>query len=172
MTSDDLADDRPERTRQLTWADPMATAVGMRGRTGLEFLQALQAGEFPPPPILALVGGRLISATEGTVVFACDPQESHYNPIGSVHGGIIATLLDSATGCAVQSTLPLDVGYTSLDLSVKYLRAVRLDTGPITATGTVIHGGRCTALAQAELRDSTGKLLATATSSCLILPLP
>lgn len=159
----------PERTRLVTWSDPRTTAAGMRGRTGREFLDALAAGELPPPPILALVDARLVRVDDGEVEFACEPAEYHYNPIGSVHGGVIATLLDSAAGCAVQSTLPEGVGYTSLDLSVKYLRAVRADSGTVRCVGTVVHRGRRTALAQAELRDGSGRLLATATSSCVIL---
>ena len=159
----------PDRTRTFSWSDPHATAGGMRGRTGRQFLDALAAGELPPPPILALVDARLVRVEDGEVQFDCEPAEYHYNPIGSVHGGVIATLLDSAAGCAVQSTLPEGVGYTSLDLSVKYLRAVRADGGTVSCVGTVVHRGRRTALAQAELRDSSGRLLATATSSCIIL---
>ena len=140
-----------DRTRTITWDDPMLTAAGATGRTGLAFMQALATGEIPPPPIMALVGARLTAIEHGRAVFECDPDESHYNPIGSVHGGVIATLLDSASGCAVQTTLPEGTGYTSLDLSVKYLRAVRADSGTMTCTGTVVHRGRRTALAHAEL---------------------
>lgn len=157
------------RQRTITWDDPAATASGAVGRKGIEFMRALAAGEIPAPPIMALTGATLVEVEEGVAVFALEPAEYHYNPIGSVHGGIIATLLDSAAGCAVHTTLPAGVGYTSLDLSVKYLRGVRVETGPVTCTGTVVHAGRRTALAQAELRDSDGRLLAAATSSCVIL---
>jgi uncharacterized protein (TIGR00369 family) len=115
------------------------------------------------------VGFRLVSVDAGTVVFALDPAEYHYNPIGSVHGGVYATLLDSAAGCAVHSMLPAGVGYTSLDLSVKFLGAVRVGSGALTCTGTVTHLGKRTALAEARLQDASGRLLATATSSCLIV---
>jgi uncharacterized protein (TIGR00369 family) len=158
-----------ERSRVVEWDDPLETAAGARGRTGLEFLQALAAGELPAPPILHTVGFRLVSVEAGTVVFALDPAEYHYNPIGSVHGGVYATLLDSAAGCAVHSMLPAGVGYTSLDLSVKFLGAVRVGSGALTCTGTVTHLGRRTALAEARLQDASGRLLATATSSCLIV---
>lgn len=141
----------------------------MAGRTGLEFLRALAAGEFPPPPILATVGAELVEIAEGRAVFAFEPAEYHYNPIGSVHGGVYATLLDSACGCAVQTMLPAGVGYTSLDLSVKFLGTIRVGAGRVTATGSVDHLGRRTALARADLRDATGRLLATATSTCLLL---
>jgi uncharacterized protein (TIGR00369 family) len=158
-----------ERSRVVEWDDPLETAAGARGRTGLEFLQALAAGELPAPPILHTVGFRLVSVDAGTVVFALEPAEYHYNPIGSVHGGVYATLLDSAAGCAVHSMLPAGVGYTSLDLSVKFLGAVRVGSGALTCTGTVTHLGKRTALAEARLRDASGRLLATATSSCLIV---
>jgi uncharacterized protein (TIGR00369 family) len=157
------------RTRTFTWDDPAVTAGAAAGLTGLQFMQRLADGSIPPPPVLALLGGRLASVGDGTATFECDPAEFHYNPIGSVHGGMLATLLDSAAGCAVQTKLAAGVGYTSLDLSVKYLRAVRVDSGTLTCTGSVVHLGRRTALAQAELRDSTGRLVATATSSCVIL---
>jgi uncharacterized protein (TIGR00369 family) len=158
-----------ERSRVVEWDDPLETAAGARGRTGLQFLQALAAGELPAPPILHTVGFRLVSVDAGTVVFALDPAEYHYNPIGSVHGGVYATLLDSAAGCAVHSMLPAGVGYTSLDLSVKFLGAVRVGSGALTCTGTVTHLGKRTALAEARLQDASGRLLATATSSCLIV---
>jgi uncharacterized protein (TIGR00369 family) len=103
------------------------------------------------------------------VVFGMTPAEFHYNPIGSVHGGVYSTLLDSAAGCAVHSLLPAGTGYTSQDLSVRFLAAIRVNTGPVRCTGTVRHLGRRTALAEATLETTSGKLLATATSNCLIL---
>ena len=105
----------------------------------------------------------------GRVVFTLEPAEFHYNPIGSMHGGIYATLLDSATGCAVHTMLPRGVGYTSLDLSVKFLRRLTAETGKVRCEGHVVHLGGRTALARAALTDRDGKLLAEATSSCLIL---
>ncbi|HEX5402272.1 MAG TPA: PaaI family thioesterase [Pseudonocardiaceae bacterium] len=158
-----------ERTRVVTWADPAVTAAAAHGRSGLEFMRALAEGEVPPPPIISTIGARLDRVAEGEAVFSLEPAEYHYNPIGSVHGGIYATLLDSATGCAVHTMLPAGVGYTSLDLSVKFLRAMRIGTGTVTCSGTVTHLGRRTALAEARLVTATGQLLATATSSCLIL---
>ena len=117
-------------------------------------------------------GGTLEHVEFGGAVFTLEPGEEHYNPIGSVHGGVYATPLDSAAGCAVQSVLPADVGYTSLDLNVKFLRPITTDTGKVRAVGTVRNQGRRTALAQAELFDSDDRLLAHATSSCLLFPIP
>ena len=126
-------------------------------------------GQHRAPPILATLGFELESVEPGRVVFAVDPAEYHYNPIGSMHGGVYATVLDSATGCAVHSLLPAGVGYTSLDLSVKFLRAVVVATGRIRCVGTVTHLGGRTALAEARLTDGRDRLLATATSSILLI---
>jgi uncharacterized protein (TIGR00369 family) len=153
----------------VTWTDPADTAAGMVDRTGLEFLQAMAAGDVPSPPILASLDFVLDQVEFGRVRFSFEPQEFHYNPIGSVHGGVYATLLDSACGCAVHSMLPVGTGYTSLDLAVKFLGAARLGVGRLTCLGTVTHLGRRTALAEARITDPGGKLLATATSSCLLL---
>ena len=161
-----------QRTRTITWQDPMETATAaMDGRSGLDLMRSLIAGEIPAPPIAHSLGFTLSEVDEGRAVFVLDPAEFHYNPIGSVHGGVFATLLDSACGCAVHTTLPAGTAYTSLDLSVKFLGAMRADTGLVTCTGTVKHRGRRTALAEAEIRDGRGKLLATATSSCLLFDL-
>lgn len=157
------------RVRVVSWDDPEATATMARERDGLEFIQAMAVGAVPPPPIARLLGVRLASAVKGRVVFTLEPEEFHYNPIGSVHGGVYAMLLDSAAGCAVQTMLPLGTGYTSLDLSVRFLRPVRITTGTVTCTGTVTHLGRRTALAEAHLEDGAGALLATATSNCLLV---
>lgn len=157
------------RTRVVTWADPTATVAAALGRTGLEFIRAMAAGEVPPPPIMSTIGARLDRVAAGEVVFTLEPAEYHYNPIGSVHGGVYATLLDSATGCAVHTMLPADVGYTSLDLAVKFLGPMRVDTGTVTCTGKVVHLGSRTALAEARIESAAGRLLATATSSCLLI---
>lgn len=157
------------RTRTVSWDDPAATASAAGELDGLAFIRALAAGTVPSAPIARLIGARLESVDKGRVVFALDPAEYHYNPIGSVHGGVYATLLDSAAGCAVHTMLPAGTGYTSLDLSVRFLRAVRVATGTITCTGTVTHLGRRTALADARLEDAEGRLLATATSNCILI---
>lgn len=158
-----------ERSRTYTWHDPMASFAELAGLSGLEALQAIAAGRVPRPPISATMGIDGVTEVEaGRVVFHMTPGEMHYNPIGSVHGGAFATLLDSACGCAVMSMLPAGDFYTSLDLSVKFLRGMSKDTGPVQCIGTVTHIGRRTALAEARIVDANGKLYATATSSCMI----
>ncbi|MER6563821.1 PaaI family thioesterase [Streptomyces sp. NPDC001027] len=160
------------RSRTFEWSDPAASAGAVGEHSGLEFLREMLAGRLPGPPIAAALGFSLEEAEHGRAVFVLEPGEEHYNPIGSVHGGVFATLLDSAAGCAVQTVLPQGTGYTSLDLNVKFLRAITRDTGKVRAIGTVLNSGRRTALAQAELRDSEDRLLAHATSSCMLFPIP
>ena len=157
------------RERTYTWADPLATAGFGAGLSGLEFFTAMAEGRVSPPPILNTLGFEGVTFREGHVEFRLTPEEFHYNPIGSVHGGVFATLLDSACGCAVHTRLPAGVFYTSLDLSVKFLRPVSTATGPITAVGSVVHLGRRTALAEGRLVDTAGKVYATATSSILLI---
>ena len=159
----------PARTRTYAWQDPLATAQRARGLTGLEFLRKIVAGELPPPPIADTLDYTLLEVDEGRAVFGIEPAEIHYNPIGMVHGGIPCTLLDSAMGCAVHSTLPLGVGYTTLELKVNIVRAIGKDTGFLRAEGRLIHAGRSTAVAEGRLTDASGKLYAHATTTCMIL---
>lgn len=159
----------PERSRTYSWNDPMASFAEGAGMSGLDYLQAMAEGRVPKPPISETLGFDGIGdVAEGRVVFTLTPAEHHYNPIGSVHGGVYATLLDSACGCAVQSLLPAGDFYTSLDLSVKFLRGMTKDTGQVQCIGTVTHMGRRTALAEARIVDANGKLYATATSTCMV----
>jgi len=123
----------------------------------------------PPVAVADLLGMRPIIVEHGTVTFACAADPRFANPMGTVHGGIIATLLDSALGCAVQTVLEEGVGYTTLSLEVKYLRPVAIDAGELRATGTVVHAGRRQATAEARLTDAAGRVLATATTTCLVL---
>lgn len=160
------------RSRTYEWQDPAVTAAAVGRGTGLEFLRDIAAGRLPGPPVGATVDFTLDEVEHGRAVFSLLPGEEHYNPIGSVHGGIFATLLDSAAGCAVQSTLPRGTGYTSLDLTVKFLRPVTVETGRVRAVGRVVSSGRRTALAEAQLFDTADRLLAHATSSCLLFPVP
>ncbi|MEU9116836.1 PaaI family thioesterase [Streptomyces sp. NPDC048483] len=160
------------RSRTYEWADPAISAAAVGQRTGLEFLREIASGRLPGPPIGATVDFAFEGAEHGRAVFSLVPGEEHYNPIGSVHGGIYAILLDSAAGCAVQSTLPQGMAYTSLDLTVKFLRPITVDTGTVRAVGTVVSSGRRTALAQAQLVDASDRLLAHATSSCMLFPVP
>src|SRR5690348_1989287 len=138
--------------------------------TGMEYMTAVVTGEVPPPPIAVTMRLRPVELEEGRVVFEGEPGEEHYNPIGVVHGGYAATILDSALGCAVHTTCAAGVGYTSQTLEVKYLRPITRDTGQVRCEAEVIHRGRKTATSEARLLAAdSGKLLATGTSTCLIL---
>jgi uncharacterized protein (TIGR00369 family) len=137
--------------------------------TGLELLHAIAAGEAPGAPFGELLGFQPIEAEEGRVVFAYVPQPTHYNPLGTVHGGVAATLLDSAMGCAVHSTLPAGAGYTTLELKVNFTRAITADTGRVVCEGTVVHRGGRTATADGRLvAEGSGTLLAHGTTTCLL----
>jgi uncharacterized protein (TIGR00369 family) len=161
-----------ERSRTYSWSDPAEHAGLIGKRTGLELLQAMAAGELPAPPVMHLIDMAGMEVEEGSVTVFLMPQEFHYNPLGTVHGGVLSTLLDTAAACSVHSTLPAGVGYTSQDLNVKFLRPVTVDSGRITCRGTVLQRGRRTALAEARMTDERGRLVAHATSSCLIFEGP
>jgi len=141
----------------------------LQTRSGLEYLRGIKNGQLPPPPIAMLVGMDITVVEDGEVVFTLAPHASHYNPLGVVHGGILCTALDTVAGCAVHSTLQPGWGYTSIDLNVSYLRGVTLDTGLITFTGRVIKRGKRVMFATAEGVDATGNLVATASSSLLVI---
>ena len=160
-------DDRT-RTRTYSWTDPAEQAALLGTRSGLDLLRAMAAGELPPPPIMDLVDLSGMDVEEGRVTFYLEPREFHYNPLGTVHGGVIATMLDSAAGCSVHSTLPAGVAYTSLDLNVKFLRPVTVASGRLACAGQVLQSGRRTALAEARMTDAAGRLVAHATSSCML----
>lgn len=147
----------------------MAAAAVGAVMSGVDYLSAIIEEKLPPPPIAGLMDFRAVSAGVGEVVFTCRPDESAYNPIGLVHGGLVCTLLDSAAGCAVHSTLAAGVGYTSAEIKVSYLRPVRADGGELTAHGWVVRPGRRVSFAEADVRDAAGKVVATASSTCLIL---
>ncbi len=159
----------PVRERVVRWADPHETAEAIRMRGGLEGLTAMLRGEIPPPPIAELMGIRIAEVEKGRVVFEGDPGEHLFNPIGVVHGGFAATILDSALGCSIHSVLPAGVGYTTTDLHVRYLRAIRGDSGRVRCEAKVAHAGRSTAVAEARLTDAEGRLLCIATTACAIL---
>lgn len=162
--------DDATRTRTVTWADPAAHAWRATTASGLDMLQKVVRGELPPGPMHELMGLRLIEAGDGHAVFAATPDEYHYNPAGHAHGGFAATMLDSAMGCAVYSTLPRGTNYTTAEIKVNYLRPVSAATGPVRAIGRVLHRGRKTALAEGRLEDRDGRLLAFATTTCLLSP--
>ena len=158
-----------ERTLTVTWQDPTELAGRAQVASGLDFLRGIISGELPAAPIQELLGFSLDEAEEGRVVFSLVPGEQHYNPIGSVHGGVAATLLDSAMGAAVHSTLPQGSGYATLEVKFNLVRPITADTGRIVAEGRVIHAGKTVATVEATLRSAAdGKLLAHGTSTCLI----
>jgi uncharacterized protein (TIGR00369 family) len=156
------------RTRTISWQDPHATAEAGRSLSGMEYLRKIISGEMPPPPMAALMNFQLSELDEGRAVFIIEPAEYHYNPNGVVHGGLAATLLDSAMGCAVHSTLPSGVGYTTLEVKVNYLRPMTRSTGQLRAEAKTLHVGRTTAMAEAKLTDAKGKLYAAASTTCII----
>jgi uncharacterized protein (TIGR00369 family) len=159
-----------ERNLSISWEDPVAGAARAAGMSGLEALRAIMASELPPPPIALLLGMAPVEASEGRAVFAAEPGERHYNPIGLVHGGLAATLLDSAMGCAVQTTLPAGVAYTTLELKVNFTRPITRDTGRVLCRAEVVHrGGRVATAEGRVVAEETGKLLAHGTTTCLIL---
>ena len=158
------------RSRELVWQDPVPTAAAGIGMTGIEYMRAITEAKMPPPPIAVVMRMRPIEISEGRAVFEGLPGEEHYNPIGVVHGGYAATLLDSALGCAVHTTLEAGVGYTSLGLEAKYVRPLLRDTGRVLCEANVLYRGRKQATAEARLTAAeSGKLLATGTSTCMIL---
>jgi len=158
------------RSRTISWDDPAATFEHAARLSGLEYLQAIKNGELPPPPIALMLGMDLVELGEGRAVFAAEPAEYHYNPIGVVHGGLAATMLDSATGCAVQTTLPRGVAYTTLELKTNFVRAITRDTGRVLCEAELVHRGGTIATAQGRLRaERSGKLLAHGTCTCLII---
>jgi uncharacterized protein (TIGR00369 family) len=136
--------------------------------TGLEQLEAVFGGQLPPPPIAETIGMDSFTLEPGAVTVTLTPAVRHYNPLGTVHGGVISTLLDTAAACSVHSTLAVGESYTSLDLTVKFLRAVTASSGLLSCRGRVIQRGRRTALAEAQLFDGSDRLVAHATSSCMI----
>lgn len=160
-----------ERVRTVRWEDPTRWLSRLPTMSGLEYLRAIAAGDIPGAPIAAHMNFGLTEVEEGAVTFTCRPDESHSNPIGAVHGGLVCTLLDSALGCAAQTTLPVGMGYTSIDLSVSYLRPVRADGSLLTCTGRVVKPGRRVAFAEGDVRDEAGRVVATGTSSLLVFPL-
>jgi uncharacterized protein (TIGR00369 family) len=143
----------------------------LRKMSGLELMHGLIAGKYPPPPIMRALDFTLDRAEHGVAVFSGDAKYDHYNPIGSVHGGWIATLLDSCMGCAMHTTLKPGQGYTSLEIKVNFVRAVLDTTGRVTAEGRVLYAGSRTGTAEGRLIDANGKLLAHGTTTCLIFPI-
>lgn len=157
-----------DRRRTFTWDDPTPFWERFNGKSGLDVLQQVIAGTLPRPPMASLMDIQLVEASKGRAVFRGVPQEFHYNPLGSVHGGYGATLLDSAMGCAVHSTLDAGDTYTTLEFKINFLRALTVDTGAVQGIGVIVHAGRTTAIAEGKIVDEGGKLYAFATTTCQI----
>jgi uncharacterized protein (TIGR00369 family) len=149
----------------------VSTKEQVRERSGLQFLRAIMGGELPAPPIGALLGFLPIEVEPGRVVFQGTPGPQHFNPLGTVHGGYAATLLDSCVACAVQTMLPAGKAYTTLELKVNFIRALTDKAGPVRAEGKVVSVGGQIGIAEGRLTDSAGKLYAFATTTCLIFAL-
>lgn len=156
------------RVRTVRWDDPRALAAAAMDMSGLQLMRAISDGQLAPPPLATLLGFAPTEIEEGRVVFAIEPGEHLYNPLGTVHGGVISALLDSAMGCAVQTTLPPRTAYTTTDLQVRFVRPVTTETGRVEAEGTLVHRGSRLATAEGRLIDVRGRLLAHATTSCLL----
>ena len=135
---------------------------------GLEYFQAMSDGKLPMPPLLQTLDFKVKSIEKGKAVFAFEPQEFHYNPIGTVHGGVISAILDSAMGCSIHSLLDAGTGYTTLELKVNFLKAITIKSSEFKATGKVIHSGSRTALVEAQLTDQNGTIYAHSTSTCML----
>ncbi|MBP7566959.1 MAG: PaaI family thioesterase [Burkholderiaceae bacterium] len=150
----------------------LANPADLIGLTGLQQMQAMLDGKLPYPHIADTLDFSLVEIGEGRAVFQGQPQLKHYNPLGTVHGGWYATLLDSAVGCAVHTAMPAGRAYTTAELSVNIVRAASYKSGPLRAIGTVVHAGRQLATAEGRIVGPDGKLYAHATTTCLVFEVP
>ena len=155
------------RSKTVNWYDPAIALASAATLSGREFLQAIIDGRVPPPPFAALTGAELVSVDDGVAVFRSAPDESTYNPLGLVHGGMVCTLLDSAAGCAVQTQLPAGVGMSSIEIKVSFLAPANGST--LEIEGRALRVGRQVAFAEAHARTAGGKLIAHATTSVALV---
>jgi uncharacterized protein (TIGR00369 family) len=158
--------------RTYRWADPAEIAAAAEGLSGFELMRAIAEGRVPPPPVGSLVGVDGFTAEKGRVTVGFEPAAYHYNALGSVHGGVIATVIDIVLGSAVHSTLKTGQGFTTLTLELKYHRAVTAKSGRLTAVAEVVTRGRDIVTAEARLVDRSDRLFANATSTLMILRSP
>jgi uncharacterized protein (TIGR00369 family) len=161
-----------DRSREVRWHDPGTLLAAAPRLSGLEFLRAIVRGELPRPPIGDLLDFGPAAVEEGRVTFEGTVREEHLNPMAVVHGGYVATLLDSAMSCAVLTTLPVGASCTTLELHVNFVRALRKDAGRLVAEGRVVHRGSRTATAEGRVKDAEGRLCAHGTTTLLLLGLP
>jgi uncharacterized protein (TIGR00369 family) len=173
MTIEDNAakpvDFGPSSEKVISWHDPLTTAAIGTSMSGRQFLEGIRDGLIPAAPIGKLMDFSIEEIGDGRVVFGCVPDHSHYNPIGMVHGGLVCTLADTVMGCSVHSLLEAGVAYTSIDLSISYLRPVFADGSKLRAIGQVTKMGRRVSFATAEILDANDKIVASATGSILIM---
>lgn len=158
----------PDRSRTYGWKDPAILASARLRMSGIEFLKAWAAGELPRAPIEETLEFDLTEVGEGEATFRGRPAEYLHSPLGGVHGSYFAALLDAALGCAIESTLPAGVGYTTLELKVNMIRPITKDTGEVVAKGRLLHAGRRIATSEARLLDRHGNLLAHGSTTCLL----
>ncbi len=163
-----MADD--DRQRYYTWHDPAAHWARLGELSGLDYLSTVIRGEVPPPPVAVAMRLALVEVSKGRVVYSGQPGEDFANDVGSVQGGWLAALIDAAIGSAVHAALPAGARYTTLELKVNYVRAVAVDSGEMRCIAETLHVGCSTATARARVEDTSGKLYAHATTTCLILP--
>jgi uncharacterized protein (TIGR00369 family) len=156
------------RTRTFDWEDPKAAAALGQTMAGIDYLQAIIDGKIPPAPIAKLFGFRLAKVEPGLAVFTLPIGEHMYNPIGSVHGGTAATLLDSVMGCCIHTLLPAGRAYSTLEIKISYLRPMTDALNEVTAEGRVINLGRKAAFSEGKIFDAAGKIYATGTSTCAV----
>lgn len=161
-----------EQSRLVTWRDPIITQATAASMSGLAYWTAVADGHLPAPPIAQLIQMRVADVEDGRITFAWTPDASMYNGLGVVHGGAVCTLLDTAAGCALHTTLPEGIGYTSVEIKVNYLKAITEASGPLTAAGTVVKAGSRIGFTEATVTDASGSLVATATSTLLVFDLP
>lgn len=156
------------RSRNVAWLDPGPGIVAARRMSGIDYLRAIREGKVPAPPFARLLGFEIEAIEDGAVTFAMTPEECHYNPFGVMHGGVAASLFDSALGCAVQSLLPAARMAPTMELHINYIRPITVSTGRISCTGQVVHLGKRSATAEGRLVDMHGKLYAHATGTFVI----
>jgi uncharacterized protein (TIGR00369 family) len=149
--------------------DTASTLAVRNAISGLEFFRRMMAGELPPPPMVALLGFRLVEVEEGRVVFAGTAAESFYNGLGVAHGGFAATMLDSALGCAINTLMPAGRVFTTLELKVNYTRPLRRETGEVRCEATVVYAGSRTATSEGRIVDAAGKVYAHGTTTCMVV---
>jgi uncharacterized protein (TIGR00369 family) len=161
---------RGKKPTETPFTTGVVSPAEIMARTGLQFLTDIVEGKLPQPPICATLGFRLAKVSDGVARFDGMPEFRHYNPIGTVHGGFAATLLDSALGCAIFTTLAKGEAWTTLELKLNFVRPISKDTGTVEAEGRIIHRGRTVATAEGSVKDRAGKLYAHASTTCMIFP--